>query len=257
MKIPDILILFIVTLIIFSISPMINAQEKFTYKESDPKKVIDGIFRIKMPEKDEFETLENFKKRIPKMDTTIRYHFPCSASTLYNIEDSTFTISILGFRYNIDHICLRIDFNETKNRTYIASNALGKKVKVVAYTQQEYFLDSINLDKIKLKTSSENKILTWIDYWKKTEYDYETSYSIDINLKLIPEIAKKHSKNINTTVLTKFTGYFNRNYYDLKYEPKINNPIELTEEYYSIKAIIEKIYLYNAKTKEIVAILEL
>lgn len=258
--------LIIILLCLFCLTNSLTSQQKFNFKEDKIEKVFDSFFKVKFPEKSEFETKEEYLQRFPKPDTSKRYLFPVDVFTFYNIEDSTFTLSILDFdetessSFNVEEMktvhyitnCkLKIKSNIKEFKPYTTSNSFGTKVKVTPYHLAQYYLDTLKINRISVKhndlIAEVNKDKFWVKYGTE---DYK---SIDITLKLIPEVAKKHSKNVSASLRVKFFSYTDRDYYYDELEPTMSNPMEAIIEKFYLKSIIDKIIFYNKKTKEIIA----
>jgi len=228
------------------------SQIKFNKKLDSPSKIIDGIFKVKEPVKDEFETQEQFLKRLPIIDSTKFYYFAIPCETLYNIEDSTLRISFNNVNQfsNEKKVIILIASKETQNKSYKASNVYGREVKVDSYNFKEYYLCYIFPKTIKIIYKGIEKIFDWFDCFKKYKASYCEENSFNIVLEMLPNEAKKLSKNIEAAFKVNFNG--KKEFSEDKIEAKINNPVEIYNETYYIDANIQEIYYYNKKTKELI-----
>lgn len=272
--------IFIITTLLLSVSfSALYAQSvgAKSFKEDNPEKTINDIFKVKFPTKDEFETTEAFIKRIPEIDKDKKYIFKGNTSTYFDIDNGIFSISIFPFEIDksrkmfTDKITQRVDFkdvfsnckfrllsNQKKIKTYTASNAYGKKVKVTSYLTKKYYLDSLSIDSVRYSNGNSSKIVCSDSIWKSLVTDSGNEiYLFEIKLNLPTDIAKIHSDKIVPYFEVSFDSYFDRDIVTDNYEATIDDPVELNIEEYHVKAKLHKIHLQNSKTKEILSTIEI
>jgi hypothetical protein len=237
-------------ILLLSLNQSIIPQKKLNYKTESTKSYFTYFFNVKFPDKDEYETYEQFFSRvkIPQINQDKEFSFLIpSTTTSYDPYDSMLTISSGFFeRQKYPYYKLLLLEDIKKIRTYTATNGFGNKTKVTEYEKSNYYLDSLNLEYIKLDGDTCESCLS------KFEYDDKYYNTINIELKLPPQKAKNLSKKLKSVIIIKIASYFNRDV-DFDYiEPEFTNPIELTKKDFFIHGKIVKIIIYNTSNSEII-----
>jgi hypothetical protein len=220
------------------------------FKLSNTKSFFEQFTKNKeRAERGEFETNEEYQKRISKQfDTTTVFYFKLE-STLsyltkhYHYDIDSELLSVTGgtsktYQYSNyqpqdANPVVILSRSESKG-TYKASNAFGKTVTVEKTYFYDYVLSIVNSDDI--PDSIFNK----------------TDLSFTLSTNAPPKKAEQISKNLILVIGVKPLGYQQSDFECvLSKEPKIDDPSEIALFSYLIEAKFISLYLYNEVSKQI------
>jgi hypothetical protein len=211
--------------------------------------------RKEQTERGEFETNEEYQKRIAKpFDTTAVYYFklettPASSYKNYKYEIDAQKLSLIGghcknyayYDYNPEGSDVVVILTRSESQgTYKASNAFGRTVMVEKSYLYDYVLSFANLDNVPDSV------------FRKDECTFTLSITAP------PKAAEQMSKNLTLVIGVKSLGYQrSTKQCVLTIEPKIDSPSELSLFSRLIEVKFVSLFLYDESSKRILARFEI
>ena len=237
-------------------------QQKFAERLQNPSTVLAKIVNVNIPEKDEYETQEEYEQRIPKLDTAKEYAFELPIKTRYVIEDTSLDCSIGKLVLDYDgNYAIPGRFNwpiaeDLKTLSgYNGVNAFGRNVRVKSQLFRTYILINIPIDTIHMVCirNGDSATLGPLDVEPMDEFgqEYSSMYALKVHRQIECRLAKDFSQNLCAVAFVSFRGYDKITKETNHIEPTISSPTDLYTETFEIEAVIHKILLYRKDTKVI------
>jgi len=235
---------------------------RFTQKADDLKSVIRKLAVYTLPEKDDFETTDQWLARLPTYDTSKQFVLiESESSTIYDADDSTFTLwgpwmrPCEGGVQDLGWVRRTVGADSKVVRTYMASNSFGRKVKVTHKHIDRYSLDSLNLLLSTLTPMVDEKYgAELVDFNPNKPYtsdDGDEYRYLAAVFKVEPSQAKRLHKKLSCAIVVTFKGYLEAIADFDHYEATINDPVELTVKHHKAEARIVRMVFFDRSTKEI------
>lgn len=213
------------------------------------------IKRKDKPQKSDFETVEEYNKRLPApYDSTIIIYFSIDASKnyKYNIETQELKIISGWFpSFQSKPIGLfKIKSTKLDLGTEERSNAYGAKVTIKKSSESEFYFNIINFNNI---PDSLINVETKIDSTFKYDIKKYTWKNLMMVINSPPSIAKELSQTLEIIIGVKPISYNNSSYKsDIPLKPSMDYPYLTLEQEYIIDCKLTNIILFDKASKNII-----
>jgi hypothetical protein len=235
--------------LVFLCLPHANGQDKFNDKITEPVSFFRNYFNVKMPKRGEYESPEEYAKRIPTFDTSKFYYFPSHFETHYEFEDRLLHIDLHDFNYPHVHTefasaGIELASGTTNLGKYVGTNAFGVKKEITKLSIHTY-----NVTDIRLNTTIEDMLVESGHYY--ADGDQENYVRIDTTLD--PKRAKSFAQNLAVAFKMRLCGHDDgvQFQFDNTSEPTVDNPWKIYTVVHDVHGFLDEIILYDKVSKKI------
>jgi len=219
-----------------------------------------SLANLKLTDKGEFETTENYEKRLKEVANastqgSLKVSSLYSAVPLHNdfywkydADSKIMTYKgkmILGFygdepfdlpkKFAGKFIPIQLESSKNKyKRSYVGTNALGVSTNVKEYDVDEHYIAIVNADKFNFKKREEFQDLLGYD-------------QLEFSFKLSADIAQKIKPSLRFAIIYRIVSPYITKKVDVK-TATIDSPSEWLGEKKYIYANLEQLWIYDNKT---------